>query len=126
MKSFEKLPKINVLNEFKRYLPLLTAYNSENFHHVNWHTTRRHIFYGSGATIILLFKSIFAIFATWYLIENGVDLRKIVVSLPLIVGLVNTVIAFIAMMVESRTICGTITRIENAVDQREFCCWSIF
>lgn len=119
MRSFEAFTKNNVLREFKRFLPIITAFHSENFNKSNWRNITRSIFYVACATSIVVFLAYLAIFATWYLIENGVDLKMIVAALPIVFGLVNNAIAFISMVIQSRTICETITQIGSVVDQRE-------
>lgn len=123
MKYFKKLARIYVLCEFKRYLPLLAACNSENFDQSNRASIKRSIFYAFCATLIPLFISIFAILAVWYLIENDADLKKFVASLPLTMGLVNNVITSIAFMIKSHSISETIMQMDRVVNQREYFCW---
>lgn len=123
MNTFKKLTKITVLNEFKRFHRLFTAYNCENFH---GNCSRQHIqhsiFYAFGATLIILSISTFSVFAIWYLIEKDADLKKFVASLPLIFGLLNNVVTFIVMMMKGRIMQKAITQMDTMVDKREFFC----
>lgn len=122
MEYYKKRTEINVLCEFKRYLPLLTAYNSENSGQSNRNTIKRSIFYAFCGTLIPLFIALFATLATWYLIEKDANLKEFVASLPLTMGLVNNVITSIALMIRSRDISESIAQMNSVVNQREYFC----
>lgn len=57
--------------------------------------------------------------AIWHLVESDVGLEKIVVALPILFGLLQMEVTFIALLAMNNTINHTINHIQVIVDQRE-------
>lgn len=113
---------IHVLNGFKPFLRLLKAFNSDILFHYNsnWRLALHSAKYAFYSTMILISSVNLILFGCWYLLETGAMLETIVVSLPLLMGLLQTTTSFIAMLIRNRIIIEAINRMQNVVDQRKY------
>lgn len=111
--------EIRVLNAFRPYFRLMTAYNSEHFRSTHLRHIRRSIFYAIFSTTMIVTLIILSVFIAWYLGENEAKLKRFVVSLPMIFTLMQMVLTFIGMMLTNHTTSETINQIQRVVDQRE-------
>lgn len=107
--------KIIVLHKFQPYLRLIQALNLVNFHQF----TAKCVYHAFYTSVILLLSPIFATLAIWHLSESNVGLEKIVAPLPILFGLLQMEVTFIALLTMNNTINETINHLEIIVDQRE-------
>lgn len=110
--------KIRVLSEYNPYLRLLSAYNPIN----NSDQRDRHYFVRNafGATMNIFFLFTFSLSISWHAFANGIDLKKFVVALPLVMSIVRMAVTFIALMLKNSIISETIDQLQRVVDQREW------
>lgn len=111
--------KIHVLNDVKLYLSLLQAYNAENFHYRSPRHMLTSILHAFYATLMILLLFVLIVLCTWYMVERGANLIKIIVSLPMLLGILQMLITFIALLTNNRIVTETINRVQNSVDQRK-------
>lgn len=116
-----KSTKIHVFNEFQPYIRLLTAYNRENLHFHNWHSSISSVFNVFCTTMVLLLMPLLEIMLIWLLIDNGADLKVIVAALPIVFGVLQLELTFIALIINNRIITQTIRQIQMVIDQSKFC-----
>lgn len=115
LKIMSNFNEIRVLHKFQPYLHLIQAYNHKN----NQEPAFRRVYHAFCTTVILLLSPIFASMAIWHLVESDVGLEKIVVALPILFGLLQMEVTFIALLAMNNTINHTINHIQVIVDQRE-------
>lgn len=115
-----KTIKIHVLSEFRPFLRLLKAYNRTDFQHHDWRCILRYTFDVICATTIICSTPCFALLVIWYLIENGVDLKKIVVAVPIVITLVQTVFSSISLVSSTTRMDKMIDQMQTMVDRCEF------
>lgn len=107
---------IIVLNSYRPYHRLLKALNIENFRHIHWCDISVAIL-STLSTSLPLFV---VVLGFWHLIENESDLKKFVVSLPILISLVQMEVAIIAMIANNRTTSQTIEQVQKVTNQRRF------
>lgn len=107
--------RIRILEEFRPFLRLLRAYNRKKLFCNKIHS----VFYAIFTTLLIPLLPIVIILSFWYLFENGGDLRKIVVGLPVILSLALSAITFIALIIKNQLISETINEVQKAINQRK-------
>lgn len=115
----ENPPKIQIFTGCRPYLRRLTALNSENFHHNNWHQIVRSIFSAFITSLAILIISVHLSFDFWYMIEVRTDLNKVVALFPIVVSTLQIWVSCIVMVMKNRTITAMINRLQRVVDQRK-------
>lgn len=115
-----RLLEIRVLNRFRPYLRVLQAFNHENFHHHDWRSTRRSIYYGCFSFLIGTFTATVIFLSVWFLIDNDCDFGKLVVLLPLQMSIIQMGLTFLPLVKNNRIINETIERIQLVVEKREY------
>lgn len=118
-KSMKDVNKMSVLVEFRSYLRLLTAYDSVNFHQNNWRDNLFSVFYAFCTTLMIVCLAMFIALGIWHLVENGTDLDMFAASFPILMGVLEMEITFIALVWKNRTITETINRLQEVIDKRE-------
>lgn len=116
--AMENSNKIQILTKFSAYLRLLTVYNHKTIIHRNWRCIVHNILYLLCSTMIILLPFIYISLGIWYLFENDADFKKFVVALPLLLGLLQIEVTFIAMLMKNHIINKTINQLQRVVDQR--------
>lgn len=112
--------EIRVLNAFRPFLRLLTAFNRNHFRHNNWRSIVRSVFYAFGAMVAVIANSAWIVLLAWYLFETEAELKKFVVAIPMLVTLLQIKLTFIALMMEHRTITETIDQLHRVINQSKF------
>lgn len=111
--------KVPVLDEFRPYLRLIKAYNRKNFRQTAWDTLLRSIWCALCETVLILALCLFILLSVWYLLENGSNLSKIAVALPLTLSTVQTLTISIALIMKNGVISETIDQLGNIINRRE-------
>lgn len=111
--------QIHVLKELRLYLRFLKGYNFENFQHKNWHQIAHSACYAFGTTMIILFIPANGILAFWSVLERGADLKKMVVTIPLLCTWLQFESTYISLMMGNNTISRTIDQLQAIIDRRE-------
>lgn len=117
----EKRKKVVVLGAFQKYLRLLKVYNSENFKKTDENQFVRNVCIAVGATIVIGLIPIVVYLGIWYIFDNGATLQIIVIAMPIIISILQLIIALFAMISENRVISETIERIKNVTTKRKCC-----
>lgn len=112
--------EIQSLKKFRQFLPLLNAYNADNFRNCKRRIILKSVFYACCATVMVVSNIIWVILMAWYLFEHYVEWIKCVITVPLIATMIQFNIAFIMMMVQNRSITMTIDQIQTVINEREF------
>lgn len=110
---------ITVLAEFRRLFRFLTAFNSENFRQNDQDERLKSIGYTCGSIFILIILPIWFWLIAWYILEDGFEWDRCVVSVPILVTLVQLQITFVGLILFNRTIDENITHLEQKVNQRK-------
>lgn len=110
---------IHVLNAFRPYLRLLTAYKRANINDSNWRCFSRSFYNVFHTTLMIVVVPLPILLSIWYLMENDSDLMKLVTAVPLLVSMLQMVITFIAMIAKNHIIIEVIDRLQLAVNQRK-------
>lgn len=118
--------KIHIFSEFKPFLRVITAFNSENFHDRYWRGNLHNITYAFVSAFINLLLFIVNSLAIWYLIEIGDNFKKLFVASPSAMGLLQMQITSITMILKNRKIHATFERLQQLVDHRKFACFLFF
>lgn len=116
--------QITILTKFYPYLRLIQAYRPENFRqNGSWCCTVQSAVAIFGATIMIGSMSIGAILMAWNLVENGDDVKVLVVSSPILLSLILVDLSFLALVWKHDTITEVIERIQELIGQRKhfFC-----
>lgn len=112
--------RIYVLNAFSPFLCLLNAYNFENFRDKkNWHCILRGIRNAACTTFVILFIPVYSILSFWNLLDNGTEVKNLVVALPLLFTGLQVESTYIAMIMKNHTITDLIACLQIAIDRRE-------
>lgn len=115
-------PELCVLSAFRPFLRILNAFNSDSFHSDNnknsWFI-RSSVFCAFGA--ILIGAAIFNYFVliAWYLFENGANLEKCMIAVPILVTLLQLELTFIALVGKNTIITETIEQLHGVINQRK-------
>lgn len=115
----EKRRDILVLSEFRLYLRLLTAYDRKHFLQSNSRRTLRSLCYAIATTSVVFGIPFMMILAVWHVIDNGGNLEKITVALPVQTSITQMELTFVSLMMKSRTISKTFNEIQKIIDQRK-------
>lgn len=113
--------QIRVLDRFRPYLHLLTAFNRDHFRITNWRNMLYSVLYTLGALAIFLAMLCYLVLLTWYLLENGANLKKSIVGVPIVLSVLQLELIFIALVIKNRRVTKTIEQLQQAVDQRKSC-----
>lgn len=112
--------RIRVLNAFSPFLRLLEAYNWENFHQRSFRQILRSVGYFFSTTVIILLIPAYGAFSFWNTMDNGADLTKIVIALPLLFTGLQFETTYVALILKNRAITKTIRNLQRVIDRREF------
>lgn len=111
--------RIHVLKVFEPFLCLLNAYNLENFRYAkNWHSLLPHIRNAACTTFVILFIPVYSVLSFWNLLDNGTELKNVVVALPLLFTGLQLESTYIAMIMKNHTITDIISRLQKAIERR--------
>lgn len=110
--------KVHVLNDFKPYLPILQAYNRDQFRQHDLRSIFRSVFHALCASIIILCIPIIAVLYAWYEIENGFELKHVAAAVPMVLSVVHMQVTFISLVWENRQISETIQQLQTMVNGR--------
>lgn len=108
-----------VLKQFRLYLRFLKGYNFDNFQHKNWHKIVNSVCYALGTTMIILLIPAYGILAFWSVLERGADLKKMVVTIPLLCTGLQFESTYIALMMRNHIISQTIDQLQTIIDRRK-------
>lgn len=109
----------HVLDKFRPYLHLLQVYNSSNFPLENWHHILHKAVYALVAFLVNMALVMVIILGIWDLIENRVDLRKVVAGLPILTSLLQMEVKFVALILKNHTVNDTINKLQRIINQRK-------
>lgn len=112
--------KIHVLSDFGPYLRILKAYNRDNFRNHDWRHIFRSVFDALCASLIIICIPVVAILYTWYLIENGIEVKHLVAALPMSLSVIQMLVTFLALLHKNHRISETLQQLRILVDQRRF------
>lgn len=61
----------------------------------------------------------YSVLAFWNVIDNGVELRQIVVALPIFITGLQFELTYIGLILKNHSITETLKRLQNVIDRRE-------
>lgn len=109
--------RIHVFNQLKPYFCLLAAYNGNNFIQPQWRHYVQSVFVAFCAIMVNFMLFAFFVLMAWHLIENSGDLKKLVVTLPLLISLFQVHSSFISLSTKNHIVNETINRLQRIVDR---------
>lgn len=111
--------KVLVFAECSLYLRVIDAFDAENFGHRDWRENVRSICYGLLAASVVFVTPVAITLYLWFVVESDADEKKLVATVPSMLGLAELFTTFLAMMTNRRIMSETIDRIQRVIDQRE-------
>lgn len=111
--------QIHVLVAFVPFFRILKAYNVENFQHLDRRQILQNICLAMGAFVFAALIASTVQLQIWYLIDQRGDMRKVVVSGPLIISIASMLIIAIILTATNRDIAETIKQLQSVIDQRK-------
>lgn len=109
---------IRILRQFEPFLRILKAYDLNNFSHSSWRTMLSSICDAFYATLLNSATAILIVLIAWHLIENDADIDKLVVAMPILIGLLMGESIIVQLMSKTDIIIGIVERLQKVVDQR--------
>lgn len=118
-KSKTLYSRLHILDDFGRYLRLLKPLNFNHSHQSGWRSTLQNGGYEFCSICINLVIPPLIMLAIWCVIENGGDVAKLVVVLPIQTSILQMELTFIAFIVKNRIVNETIVSLQNIIDRRK-------
>lgn len=79
----------------------------------------RECFHALCVAVVCLFLPNFGMLTIWNLIESDINLKIIIVTVPIVLTVLQLEITLITMMAKNRTIMETIHQLQNVINRRK-------
>lgn len=111
--------KLQASTAFDSFLRILKVYNSENFRRNDRRENVRNFCFALGVFVSSLLIVNMITFGIWYLFDNNGDFTKFIVSGPIVLSIVQILIAYITLTWKNREVDETVKQLQDIVDLRK-------